>query len=165
MESKTFKQVAIGFITTVTLFTAVAPSVVGVVSADQIKQETIKQKDVKIPTPTGNEVLASDLKLSQIILIKGVAYDLQGNIVVENYGESRQKGKLSWAVKAIRAAYGKLPANVKGYIAKYAGLEAILGYIDHFTGAVEDAIYQACKYVGMPDWMAWAVSKALTLLI
>lgn len=28
----------------------------------------------------------------------------------------------------------------------------------------KDGIYQACKSVGMPDWMAWTVAKALTMI-
>ncbi|CAN2923755.1 MULTISPECIES: hypothetical protein [Streptococcus] len=76
----------------------------------------------------------------------------------------QQRGKWSAAVKAIRKGYSKVPPKVKGYINKFIGLEAILGTIDHFTGWIEDGIYQACKNAGMPDWMAWTVAKALTLI-
>lgn len=40
----------------------------------------------------------------------------------------------------------------------------ILSTLEHFTGWIEDGIYQACKRAGMPDWMAWTVAKALTLI-
>lgn len=76
----------------------------------------------------------------------------------------QEKGKFSFAVKAIRKGYSKLPPKIKGYIAKYLGLDAILGTLDHWTGAIEDGIYRGCKSVGMPDWMAWTVAKALTMI-
>lgn len=76
----------------------------------------------------------------------------------------QEKGKFGAAIKAIRKGYSKLPASVKKYINRYLGLNAILGTLDHWTGAIEDGIYWACKKVGMPDWMAWFVSKALTMI-
>ena len=74
------------------------------------------------------------------------------------------RGKWSVAVKTIRKGYNKLPSNVKRWINQYIGLSSILGTLDHFTGWIEDGIYQACKSAGMPDWMAWTVAKALTLI-
>ena len=74
------------------------------------------------------------------------------------------RGKWSIAVKAIRKGYNRVPSNVKRWINQYIGLNAILGTLDHFTGWIEDGIYQACKSAGMPDWMAWTVAKALTLI-
>ncbi len=74
------------------------------------------------------------------------------------------RGKWSFSVTAIRKGYSKLPSNVKRWINQYIGLNAILSTLEHFTGWIEDGIYQACKRAGMPDWMAWTVTKALTLI-
>ena len=74
------------------------------------------------------------------------------------------RGKWSFSVTAIRKGYSKLPSNVKRWINQYIGLNAILSTLEHFTGWIEDGIYQACKRAGMPDWMAWTVAKALTLI-
>ena len=75
----------------------------------------------------------------------------------------RERGKVKTAIKAIKAAYSKLPEPVRKYINRYFGLSAILSVLDHWTGAIEDGIYWACKQVGMPDGAAWFVSKALTM--
>ena len=74
------------------------------------------------------------------------------------------RGKWSFSVTAIRKGYSKLPSNVKRWINQYIGLNSILSTLEHFTGWIEDGIYQACKRAGMPDWMAWTVAKALTLI-
>lgn len=76
----------------------------------------------------------------------------------------QKKGKFGAAIKAITKGYSKLPASVKKYINQYLGLSFILGTLDHWTGAIEDGIYWGCKKAGMPDWMAWFVSKALTMI-
>lgn len=74
----------------------------------------------------------------------------------------QERGKIGAAVKAIRIGYSKIPKWIRNLIAKYAGLEAILSQLDHWTGAIEDGIYNACRSVGMPEWLAWLVAKALT---
>lgn len=99
-----------------------------------------------------------------ITLIDGIAYDKHGNLLASEH-DQLTRGKLSWATKALRAAYSKMPKSIKGFIARYTSFEGLLTFIDHFTGTVENAIYQACKRVGMPDWMAWTVTKTLTLFI
>ena len=93
-------------------------------------------------------------------------FDASQSVVSEKEIQSAkmQRGKWSIAVKAIRKAYFKVPPKIRGYINRYVGLNAILGTLDHFTGWIEDGIYQACKRAGMPDWMAWSVAKALTLV-
>lgn len=124
-------------------------------SVEQLKELGLSDSDI-------DNYLTTDK--TGITLYYGEAYDKDGNLITD--GQDRVKrGKLSWAVKAIRKSYSKAPKPVKNLIAKYTQLEVLLGLIDHFTGAVEDAIYWACKQVGMPDWAAWTVSKGLTLLI
>ena len=39
----------------------------------------------------------------------------------------QDRGKWGAAIKAIRKGYNKVPANIRGYINKYLGLNAILG--------------------------------------
>ena len=73
------------------------------------------------------------------------------------------RGKWSFSVTAIRKGYSKLPSNVKRWINQYIGLNSILSTLEHFTGWIEDGIYQACKRAGMPDWMAWTVANALAV--
>ncbi|MFK4881495.1 MULTISPECIES: hypothetical protein [Lactococcus] len=162
MEKRKIKQVAIGLVAAMALITATVPSATALVSADELKQEAVTPNTTTIPNPTGREVLLADVPLSEMILIDGVAYDSQGNIVVEHYGDSLKRGKMSLAIKAIKAAWSKLPLSVKNTIGVFGGIDVFLSTLDHWTGAVEDGIFWACKQVGMPDVAAWFVSKALT---
>ncbi|MDR2976464.1 MAG: hypothetical protein LBV19_04045 [Streptococcaceae bacterium] len=134
------------------------------ITVAQIKPEESVNQDT-VPQITGKEVLASSLTASQIYLIDGVAYDLKGNTVVEFYGQSRQRGKFTWAVKLLRAGYHRLPAGVKGYIAAHIGLDKLLSLIEHYTGSLENAIYNTCRSAGMPNWMAGFVAKTIMLVI
>ncbi|MQW24096.1 MULTISPECIES: hypothetical protein [unclassified Lactococcus] len=156
------KKTIISSMVAITLFTGVSPVLAAV---ETQKNTQSNEAENRVPVPNGNEVKRSDVNIKDIYLIDGEAYDKYGNLIVDELGRPMARGKLSWAVKAIRKGYSKVPAPIRGFINKYGGLETILGVVDHFTGAVETAIYKACKAVKMPDWMAWAVSKALTLLI
>ncbi|MGM1019932.1 MAG: hypothetical protein ACQEXV_05185 [Bacillota bacterium] len=64
----------------------------------------------------------------------------------EDRGEYQTQGKLSWAVKALKAGFDKLPASVKAFIG-VEGFLQILGVVDNFTGAIEDAIYAGALQV------------------
>lgn len=76
----------------------------------------------------------------------------------------QERGKWSFAAKKILKAYDKLPANIKSYINKYLGIHTIARLVDHYTGWIEDSLYKTCRDAGMPDWMARAVAKTLTLI-
>lgn len=76
-----------------------------------------------------------------------------------------QRGRWSAAAKAIVKVYDKLPTKVKNYINKYIGLRTIAEFIDHYTGWIEDGIYEICKLYGMPDWMARLVAQTITFLV
>ncbi|MFB5760413.1 hypothetical protein [Paenibacillus medicaginis] len=82
----------------------------------------------------------------------------------EDSGEFHTQGKLSWAVKALKAGFDKLPAPVKAFIG-VEGFLQILGVVDNFTGAVEDAIYAGALQVTGDEDAAWWVTKALMLLL
>ncbi|PFZ07913.1 hypothetical protein COL60_17885 [Bacillus pseudomycoides] len=75
------------------------------------------------------------------------------------------RGKLSWASKALRAAWNKVPTNVKVAMGGFAGFEVILGVIDRFTGTVEEACYQGALKVTGNETAAWWIAKTLCLLI
>lgn len=102
------------------------------------------------------------LEDSGIVLTNGIAVDKDGNVLTI---DSMQRGKLSWAVKALRAVWNKIPANIKAAMGGLAGFETILNVVDNFTGAVEDAVYAGCKKVGMSDSVAWWVTKGLMLFL
>lgn len=78
---------------------------------------------------------------------------------------SLERGKLTWAVKAIRKVYNKLPSKVKTVIASYTGLTGFLNLIEHYTGTLENGIYNACIKVGMPKSTANFVKKTVMLFI
>ncbi|MFK4302336.1 MULTISPECIES: hypothetical protein [unclassified Paenibacillus] len=82
----------------------------------------------------------------------------------EDRGEYQTQGKLSWAVKALKAGFDKLPASVKAFIG-VEGFLQILGVVDNFTGAIEDAIYAGALQVTGNETAAWWVTKALMLLL
>lgn len=126
--------------------------------------------------PTSNTV-EQTTKVEHILTKDGYrAYVVNGYLIklpasapepteAELHSMLQERGKISLAIKAIKTIYHKLPKPVKKYIAQYLKLEGLLGFLDHWTGAVEDGIYHACKSAGMPDWMAWVVTKAITMLI
>ncbi|GBG96139.1 hypothetical protein [Lactococcus termiticola] len=158
------KQIALASLAVGTLLVSLGLPVSQVAQANSVQNSYQLNK----PGPaklTYEEVLASEVDLKDIYLINGIAFDKNGNAVVEHYGESQNRGKYSWLVKAIRNIYHRLPGFVKSTIKKYVGLEGFLNLIDKATGSVEDAIFWACKQVGMPDWLAWTVTKAITLLV
>lgn len=74
-------------------------------------------------------------------------------------------GKVSAAAKLLLKAYRKLPNHVKKLIAKYTKLNVFLSIVEHYTGALEDAVYHACLKVGMPKMMANIVTKTIMLLV
>lgn len=77
----------------------------------------------------------------------------------------QERGKFTWAVKLIRKAWNKLPKNVRNFINRYTNLSGFLNFIEHYTGKLEDGIYNACKKVGMPNWMANIVTKTIMLVV
>ncbi|WP_068503267.1 hypothetical protein [Paenibacillus kribbensis] len=106
------------------------------------------------------------IKPSGIYLINGAAYDRNGNSLEKNNsGAISTQGKLSWAVKLLRAAWDKLPKGVQNAIGGTAGFSTLLSIIDTYTGAVEDAVLEGCKALGMSDTVAWWVTKTLMAFV
>lgn len=97
--------------------------------------------------------------ITGITLKNGVTYDANGNPL-----QVMERGKLSWAVKAIQGIYNKIPTKVKVAIGGTAGFGKLLGYINHFTGSVEDAVYNGLIYIGCSPSVAWWAMKIITAL-
>lgn len=75
------------------------------------------------------------------------------------------RGKFTWAVKAIRKEWNKLPNKLKATIGGYAGLEGILSVVEHYAGALENAIYEGALRLGLSDITACWVSNTIMLFI
>lgn len=101
-----------------------------------------------------NNYILSDIYIKNGILS---SYDVEDPILT--------RGKFTTAVKAIRKAYNKLPKKVKQIIAKYTKLSVLLNLIEHYTGTLENAIYNACRQVGMPKNIANFVTKTIMLFV
>lgn len=143
------------------LITSLGTAITPLISSSSVYADNIE-------TVTNNTDNIVEKDGYRIFLIDGKIYKLPSNSSTPTSEEisamKQERGKWSSAIKAIKAGYSRVPEPVKKYIARFIGLDAILGTLDHWTGWIEDGIYQACKSVGMPDWMAWTVAKALTMI-
>ncbi|MEI3894652.1 MULTISPECIES: hypothetical protein [unclassified Bacillus (in: firmicutes)] len=75
------------------------------------------------------------------------------------------RGKLSWAAKAIKKLWNELPGPVKDRLGRQSALITIANRVEHYTGALEDAIYAGVlDVVGNPT-AAWWITKSITLLL
>ena len=140
-----------------------------------IKTETVSKVDSISPdinelkelgvTDSEIEKLLST-KSSGIYLIDGVAYDRNGNLIGQSDPNAiTTQGKFSAAIKLLKAGWDKLPKGVQDAIGGTTGFAALLNFIDHFTGTIEDAIYEGCLTLGMSETVAWWVTKTLTFLV
>ncbi|WP_099974265.1 hypothetical protein [Lactobacillus terrae] len=89
---------------------------------------------------------------------------VDNNIVLDGPAANTRVG-YSTAAKAVLKVWKKLPAPVRKAIGGYTGLDGFLRAIDHFTGTEWTVIYNACKYVGMSNDVAWWVTQTITLFI
>ncbi len=87
------------------------------------------------------------------------------NGMVENDEQSAERGRFTWAVKLIRKAYNLLPASVKAYIVAHSSLDTLLSFIENATGTIQDAVYNACRKVGMNATVANIVTAAIMTLV
>lgn len=90
---------------------------------------------------------------------------IENGMILNSKTQQVQRGKFTWAVKIIRAGYDKLPLSVKKFIAAYMGLETLLSFIENATGTIQDAVYQACRDVGMSHSVANIVTAAIMTLV
>ena len=171
MKKKLFKTGLI-LMCSMTLGTVLLPTVS--VFAQNISVENVEDNDQFDPNFKMDEDFLRDLELTEEEIESFNNYE-ESNIVLNNGDafldgkqlntQSMQRDKFTWAVKAIRKSYNRLPKKVKQYIAKYTKLNTLLNIIEHYTGKLEDAIYSACKRVGMPNWMANFVTKTIMLFV
>ncbi|MEK4501845.1 hypothetical protein [Bacillus sp. FSL R12-0069] len=75
------------------------------------------------------------------------------------------RGKLSWAAKAIKQLWKELPPQVKERLGNQGALIVIANRVEHFTGAIEDAVYSGVLDVVGNSTTAWWITKALMLLL
>lgn len=92
-------------------------------------------------------------------------FELIKNIEENKLNKIEERGKISWISKSVRKIWRRLPFKVRKIIATYTGIEAFLNAIDHFTGTVENVIYNACRKVGMNEDVSWWVTKVITLFV
>lgn len=118
---------------------------------DELKSMGLTQNEI--------DLVLNELPSSGIYLIDGIAYNEQGEIL-----EVNEKGKLSWATKILRSAWDSLPGWVQGALG-VTGFEKLLDFIDHFTGTIEDAVYEGCRTLGMNHTTANAVTKILLFIV
>ena len=74
------------------------------------------------------------------------------------------KGKFSAAIKIIRKVFKKLPASVRNILNKF-GFEKFLSILSTLNTTIENAIYKACRAVGMNHWWATLVKNALMVFL
>jgi hypothetical protein len=75
------------------------------------------------------------------------------------------RGKLSWAAKAIKKLWNELPCPVKDRLGRQSALITIANRVEHYTGALEDAIYAGVLDVVGNSTAAWWITKSITLLL
>lgn len=54
---------------------------------------------------------------------------------------------------------------MKKYIAAHTGLDTLLDFVENATGTLQDAIYKACRNVGMNATIANIVTAAIMTLV
>ncbi|EUJ30125.1 Uncharacterised protein [Listeria grayi] len=121
-------------------------------SYDELKELGLTDEEI-------NEL--KNIKDTGITLENGVAYK-DGKVLKD--GNSMQRGRMSWAVKALRAVWKKIPKKVKKTLGGVAGFETLLGYIDHFTGSVESNMQKGLRKMGFGKTTAWWITKILTAI-
>ena len=127
------------------------------------KDYTMSEDELKAYGLSDSEIEGfNNFVLSEINVQNG---NISGNNIGDLNDGVQTRGKFSSAVKLIRKAYRKLPKKVKKLIAQYTKLETLLNLIEHYTGALEDGIYNACRTVGMPKNVANFVAKTIMLFV
>lgn len=99
------------------------------------------------------------------IIYKGFLFDSNQIVFLGEVPSINRVGKIQLAIKAINKIWFRLPSGVRSAISKYIGLGTFLKVLNTYTGKVEDGIYWVCKEFGMPNWLAWTVTKTLMLFI
>ncbi|MBC9808934.1 hypothetical protein ACN6J9_05905 [Carnobacterium maltaromaticum] len=173
MKNKKIKKVAITLTAFLIVGGNIIPSMTAFASENNVKiEDTVTQNNVFDENYKMNEDELKAFGLSETEIAKFNQYKVSGIQLVDGKAFQNgqeiitmERGKFTWAVKAIRKGYNALPSKVKSFIAQYTGLNAFLGLIEHYTGALEDGIYKACIRVGMPSSVANFVTKTIMLFV
>ncbi|WP_156314128.1 hypothetical protein [Companilactobacillus kimchii] len=153
--------------TVLTLSSVVVPSITTEVNAAQINGSTeesndefkgLSDQELRGLGFTDQEIETYHNNIDSNLII-------DHGVVINGQGDGISRGKFTWAVKTIRKGYSKLPSGVKKYIAAHTGLDTLLGFIENATGTLQDAIYKACRNVGMNATVANIVTAAIMTLV
>ncbi|AUB54426.1 hypothetical protein GUI51_13435 [Enterococcus mundtii] len=162
---KHIKFITIG-LATLSLLSATVPVGTTLVQADEIKSVASEKDHFK--GLSDNELQKLGFSAEEIAIyhdnLNNPVY-LENGIILNSKEQHQERGKFTWAVKAIRKGYNKLPTSVKRYIAAHTGLETLLSFIENATGTIQDAVYNACRKVGMSKSVANIVTAAIMTLI
>ena len=159
------KFITVG-LATITLLSATIPVGTTIVQADEIKNVSVESDQFK--GLSDNEL--RDLGFSEEDIINyhdnlnNPVY-IQEGMVLNSKEQHKERGKFTWAVKAIRKGYNKLPKSVKRYIAAHTGLDTFLSFIENATGKIQDAVYNACRKVGMSKNVSNIVTAAIMTFV
>lgn len=151
------KQVLSFGLLSLTLLGAVAPSVMATSDIVYANENIVRELDPVIVN--GNRLFVVDGRVFEL------PADSEYPTPEEIESLQMERGRWSAAVKTLRIVWNKIPANVRGYIAKYIGVETFISTLEHYTGWIETGIYNICISYGMPDWMANVVTKTIMLFI
>ncbi|WP_167630393.1 hypothetical protein [Listeria valentina] len=153
------------------ILSVVFPSILSVRAAiqeDQVTAAPEKGSGAYVPTKEELKNLGlSEAEIAELMKVQDTGITLKNGVAYDEDGKKltlKERGKLSWAVKILRKAWNKIPKKVKNAMGGVAGFEAILSFIDHFTGKVSDAIYLGCRKIGLSKAVSWWVMKILTLI-
>ncbi len=153
------------------ILSVVFPSILSVRAALQEDQVTaIPEGNSSTYVPSEDELKGlglSEDEIAELMKVQDAGITLKNGVAYDEDGKKltlKERGKLSWAVKILRKAWNKIPKKVKNTMGGIAGFEAVLSFIDHFTGKVSDAIYLGCRKIGLNKAVSWWVMKILTLI-
>ncbi|PEF65627.1 hypothetical protein [Bacillus cereus] len=138
-------------------------------------QAPVQTVNFNLKTTMENNLLAQSISPSDLKDIEGISeyFNLtpeEKQVFLDaaaNKDDSgfETRGKLSWAAKAIKKLWNELPGPVKDRLGRQSALITIANRVEHYTGALEDAIYAGVlDVVGNPT-AAWWITKSITLLL
>ncbi|MEK4503932.1 hypothetical protein [Bacillus sp. FSL R12-0069] len=152
--------------------TFILPSISASAAEKAEAQVTLGQQQPKAGfqsyTPTRAELQGlglSDTEITQLLNTPSSGIMLYQGKVINNGQHGQVQGKLKWAAQAIRQLWKELPGPVKERLGRVGALYTIAGVVEHYTGALEDAIYAGVLKEVKNETAAWWITKTLTLLI
>ncbi|KRK93573.1 hypothetical protein [Companilactobacillus futsaii] len=164
---KMYKTISIGFVV-LTALSVSAPSITTEVRAAKVDDTVVQGETDEFKGLTDQELKDLGFNNQEINNYNNNINDnliIDHGMVINGQGDGISRGKFTWAVKVIRKGYSKLPSSVKKYIAAHTGLDTLLDFVENATGTLQDAIYKACRNVGMNATIANIVTAAIMTLV